>query len=248
MIRWVAFDLDDTIFNGTLLVEKARRAAVSMMVQNGLPVDLEYAIKILDEIIIEFGTNSENHLDYLLMRLQNDPKVRLPHDLNFNKLVAAGVIGYHREKVKHFKLFRDVNSTLQELHQRGIKTAIITDGMPKKQYEKILRLQLEGKMDKIIISDEVAIRKPNPQLFSQFLDVIKCQPQEVIYIGDRLERDIEPAQKAGLRTALIHRGTKYDPYITKVISNIKPDFHLRNLHELIHIIEGINQNNRPQKK
>jgi putative hydrolase of the HAD superfamily len=151
LIHWVAFDLDDTIYNGTLLVEKARRAAILMMINNGLPVDIEYAIKILDEIIIEFGTNSENHLDYLLMRLQNDPKIRLPLNLNLNKLVAAGVIGYHREKVKHFKLFRDVNSTLDELHQRGIKTAIITDGMPKKQYEKILRLQLEKKMYKIII-------------------------------------------------------------------------------------------------
>ena len=77
MIKFVLFDLDDTLFNGTLLVEKARKASVQMMIKYGLPVEEDYALKILNEVVMEFGSNSEVHLDNLMIRLQNDPKVKL---------------------------------------------------------------------------------------------------------------------------------------------------------------------------
>lgn len=114
----MAFDLDDTLFNGTLLVEKARNASVQMMINYGLPVPEDYATQMLNEIVLEFGSNSEFHLDNLLIRLQNDPKIQLSPNFNINKFVAAGVMGYHREKVKHFHLFKDVAKTLQKLREK----------------------------------------------------------------------------------------------------------------------------------
>jgi len=240
MIKVVAFDLDDTLFNGTLLVEKARRSAVEMMIEFGLPIDLEAGLKILNEVVEEFGSNSESHLDNMLIRLQKDPKYNLNPSFNINKYVAAGIMGYHREKVKHFKPFRDVGETIKKLRDKGIKTAIVTDGTPKKQYEKILRLKVENLFDEIIISDEVAIRKPNPLLFQLFCTELGCSPSEAIYVGDRLDKDIEPAMQAGLYAVLIHRGTKHDPNINKIKSVLKPHFHINSLHELFAIIEKIN--------
>ncbi|MHA1795438.1 MAG: TIGR02253 family HAD-type hydrolase, partial [Promethearchaeota archaeon] len=121
MIRCVAFDLDDTLFNGTLLVEKARKASVQMMINYGLPVPEDYATQMLNEIVAEFGSNNEFHLDNLIIRLRNDPNVQLSRKFNINKFVAAGVMGYHREKVKHFHLFKDVVKTLQKLQKLEIK-------------------------------------------------------------------------------------------------------------------------------
>jgi putative hydrolase of the HAD superfamily len=242
MIRWVCFDLDDTLFNGTLLVEKARRASIQMMIRYGLPVEEETALTLLLEVVSEFGSNSENHLDNLMIRLYNDPKIKLNRsEINPNKYVAAGVMGYHREKVKHFKLFKDVVKTLEKLRASGIKTAIITDGSPKKQYEKILRLKLGNLVDEIIISDEVAVRKPNSLLFSLFLDRFNLSGHEVIYVGDRLDKDILPAKTAGMLTVLIHRGTKYDPNLTKKTLGIRPDFHANNLYELFNIIKKLKE-------
>jgi putative hydrolase of the HAD superfamily len=240
LIKYVAFDLDDTLFNGTLLVEKARKASIQMMVKYGLPVDENYALQLLNEIVHEFGSNSESHLDNLMMRLQHDPKIKLIPKYNPNKFVAAGIMGYHREKVKHFKPFRDVIKTLEKLRSQGIHTAIITDGTPKKQYEKILRLKIEEYFDEILISDEVGIRKPNSNLFSLFLDKVSCKPNEVIYVGDRLDKDIEPSMKVGIISVLIHRGTKHDSYITKTKSKIKPDYNVNNLYEIFSIIEEKN--------
>ena len=52
-IKWIGFDLDDTLFNGTLLVEKARQASIRMMIEYGLPVPEKYAIRLLNEIVID---------------------------------------------------------------------------------------------------------------------------------------------------------------------------------------------------
>ena len=248
MIKFVVFDLDDTLFNGTLLVEKARKASVQMMIKYGLPVEEEYAIKILNEVVLEFGSNSESHLDNLMIRLQNDPKVKLSEVYNINKYAAAGIMGYHREKVKHFKPFKDVIKTLEKLRNNGIKSAIITDGFPKKQYEKILRMKIEDLLDEIIISDEVAARKPNPFLFELFLEKHNCKPEEVIYIGDRVDKDITPAKKVGMITILIHRGTKYDPNITKQKFKVKPDYHVNNLYDLSTVIKTENKKSEQNGK
>jgi len=241
MIKVVAFDLDDCLFNASLLVQKAREASVHMMIQYGLPIEEAEAKKLLDEIVEEFGSNSESHLDLFITRLQNHPKFRLDPKFNINKYVAAGIIGYHREKVQHFKPFKDVISTLEEIRKLGIKTAIITDGTPKKQYEKILRLKLEDLFDKIVISDEVAIRKPNYLLFAEFVETMGIKPNEMIYVGDRVDKDVIPAKKVGIISILIHRGTKYDPVLTKQQFETKPDYSINSLHELINIIKKHNE-------
>ena len=101
-IKWIGFDLDDTLFNGTLFSRKKLASINSNDDRYGLPVPEEYAIQLLDEIVIEFGSNDEHHLDNLMLRLKNDSKFRIGQEYNVNKYVAAGVMGYHRRKSKTF--------------------------------------------------------------------------------------------------------------------------------------------------
>ena len=241
MIKLVAFDLDDTLFNGTLLVKKARQAGIEMMQKYGFPLDYEFAIDLLNNVVKEYGSNSQNHYDYLFMKIQNHPEITLEKPLNVNKFISAGIIGYHREKVKHFQPFRDVKSNLTKLRKKGYTTMIITDGKPIKQYEKILRLKLADLVDHIIISDEVGVKKPNPLLLKIGLERANVKPEETIYIGDRLDRDVQPANELGIHSVLIHRGGKHDPNITGIKSPIKPSFHIHSINEIWGIIDHLNK-------
>jgi putative hydrolase of the HAD superfamily len=87
----------------------------------------------------------------------------------------------------------------------------------------------------------VAIRKPNKLLFSEFIERMGCKANEVIYVGDRLDKDIAPAKAIGIISILIHRGTKYDPNLNKQYNEIKPDHNINSLYELFNIIQNINE-------
>ena len=196
------FDLDDTLFDATGLARKARRAAIESMIENGLTgVTADEGFTILQEIVKEFGSNYDNHFNMFLKRL----------DQLSTKLVTVAVITYHKIKLEELKLYPDVFGFLQNLRDNiSCTLGIITDGLPIKQYEKILRLGLDPFFPHVFISDEIGIRKPNPKIYSYALEKTGAVAGQSLVIGDRLDYDIVPAKKAGMKTCLIHRNGKHD--------------------------------------
>jgi FMN phosphatase YigB (HAD superfamily) len=58
----------------------------------------------------------------------------------------------------------------------------------------------------IATSDDWGVAKPDPAFFRKMIEVSPVGPGETLYVGDRLDNDIMPAARLGLRTALINRG------------------------------------------
>jgi FMN phosphatase YigB (HAD superfamily) len=50
----------------------------------------------------------------------------------------------------------------------------------------------------VIISAEVALRKPNPLIFKLMLEMLDLKPEEVLFVGDTLHEDVLGAQAAGI--------------------------------------------------
>jgi len=48
--------------------------------------------------------------------------------------------------------------------------------------------------------------KPSPEFFAKIIDVAREPAEAILYVGDRLDNDILPAHRAGMRTAHIRRG------------------------------------------
>ena len=53
----VFFDVDDTLLDTSTFAETARKAAIELMVDNGLPLDKDEAYYLLKDIIKEKGSN-----------------------------------------------------------------------------------------------------------------------------------------------------------------------------------------------
>ena len=60
--------------------------------------------------------------------------------------------------------------------------------------------KLDGIFDTIIESAVVGVRKPDPQIFTLGVEALGMQPDEVIVVGDSMDKDIIPAGKAGCHT------------------------------------------------
>jgi len=242
-IELVGFDVDDCLFDSTGLSMKSRIKGIEAMINLGLYVDQEKAIETIQEIVDEYSSNFPNHYDYFIRRLSHlNYRLKLSYSDRY-KYIAAAIIAYHQEKENSIKPFDDVEECLKKLKKLSIKTMIITDGLPIKQYDKILRLGLDKLIDLVVISDEIGIRKPNPNLFEYSLKEAGVNGSDAIYIGDRIDKDIVPANLNSIHSIYIHRGGKYD--IKEKSADLsemnKPDFEISNLSEIFDIINEINK-------
>ncbi|MFW9866186.1 MAG: TIGR02253 family HAD-type hydrolase [Candidatus Thorarchaeota archaeon] len=242
-IKVIGFDLDDCLFDSTGLSDRARIKGIDSMISLGLKIDREKALQIIKEIVKEYGSNSSKHYNHFFRRLNKiDANMEFVSYNNRHKYIAAAVMAYHEEKVKSIRLYEDVEECIMGLKKLFIKTAIITDGIPIKQYEKILRLKIDKLIDLVVISDEIGIKKPNPELFKYWLKQFDVEGQQAIYIGDRIDKDIVPANLNDIYSVYLHRGGKYDTYDAKLNAGeeCKPDYEISNLNEIFSIITEIN--------
>jgi len=68
----------------------------------------------------------------------------------------------------------------------------------------------------ILVSEELGIAKPKVEFYQKALDCIGYNASEVLYIGDSIKLDIEPASKLGIKSLLIDRGNFYQQSTYKI--------------------------------
>ena len=100
-------------------------------------------------------------------------------------------------------LYPDVRPTLARLRDDGLWVGIA--GNQTSRAGGILR-SLELPADMIATSDDWGVTKPDSGFFRQMINIVPRSPDQTLYVGDRLDNDILPAARLGLKTALIRRG------------------------------------------
>jgi putative hydrolase of the HAD superfamily len=76
--------------------------------------------------------------------------------------------------------------------------ALLTNGAPDLQREKIAASGLEPFFQAIAVSGEHGIGKPKPEIFHKLLSDLGVSPEEAVMVGNSLERDILGARNAGI--------------------------------------------------
>jgi putative hydrolase of the HAD superfamily len=99
----------------------------------------------------------------------------------------------------------DAVNVLDDL-ARDHRLALVTNGAPDVQREKLGRAALARHFSAIVISAELGIGKPDRRIFTAALDAIGVPADMAVMIGDSLPRDIGGAHVAGLRSIWIDRG------------------------------------------
>jgi FMN phosphatase YigB (HAD superfamily) len=61
----------------------------------------------------------------------------------------------------------------------------------------------------VIISETEGISKPNIDFYKRAIDIIGVNPNEIMYVGDSIKLDIEPALNLGFQVRLIDRDDFY---------------------------------------
>ncbi|MBB6349394.1 HAD family hydrolase [Nonomuraea muscovyensis] len=100
-------------------------------------------------------------------------------------------------------LYPDVRDALGALREAGYQV-IVAGNQPARAYDALVAMELPA--DSVHTSEGWGVAKPAPEFFAKVAAVAGREPGEILYVGDRLDNDVLPAGRAGMRTALLRRG------------------------------------------
>jgi len=90
-----------------------------------------------------------------------------------------------------------------------------------------------------LVSEELGLAKPDPLFFQIILDKLGVRPEEAVMVGDRLDNDIAPAKRLGLKTIRI----LVWPFALQQarIPEEQPDLTIERLSELPKAVEALSR-------
>ena len=205
----VLFDLDDTLHDDTFAYKSAAEE-VAREVAAEHNVD---ALALKDAYVAQAeGFWKHLSVDALTQKLKNVRATLWASalkevGLDDAQLAQSSARNYNLYRVKYFTMFPGAMDLLRDLRERGIKLGLVTNGFSETHREKIALLQLGDAFDAIFIADEVGMLKPDPLLFAHACTKLRSSASVSAMVGDRYERDIRGAIKAGLYTVWmnVHR-------------------------------------------
>ncbi|MDP9271903.1 MAG: HAD family hydrolase [Chloroflexota bacterium] len=101
-------------------------------------------------------------------------------------------------------LYPDARRSIDALCRDGYRVAILAN-QPASRSAELRALGFAP--DVIAMSDEMGVAKPDPAFFVRSLELMGGpEPANVAYVGDRLDNDVLPSVRAGMRAVWLRRG------------------------------------------
>lgn len=125
-------------------------------------------------------------------------------------------------------LYPDVRGCLSELRELGL-TVVLAGNQPAQRSGQLAALDLPA--DHILTSEELGAEKPDPRFFEAVRSRLgDPAPEQLLYVGDRVDNDLLPAVALGWRTCWLRRG----PWgaLQDLPDELVPDLALEGLGEL----------------
>jgi putative hydrolase of the HAD superfamily len=147
---------------------------------------------------------------------------------SMSRFLAHLYRGISRQRLE---LYPDVKPVLDELSLR-FPLAVVSDGQSAWAVPEMQAMGIDGYFAPIVISGDHRFRKPDPRLYQAALDGIGAAPQEVIFVGNDMYRDVFGARKMGMKTVffLSNQGRQH-------VEGVDPDYIIYRFAELKQAIE-----------
>ena len=132
---------------------------------------------------------------------------------------------------QRLELYPGVKPVLDELKSR-FPMAVVSDGQSVWALPEMRAAGIDGYFDPIVISGDYGFRKPDPRLFQAALDGVGFEPENVLFVGNDMYRDVCGAGVMGMKTIffLSNQGRQQ-------MRGVEPDYIIYNFSELIKAIE-----------
>jgi HAD superfamily hydrolase (TIGR01549 family) len=132
-------------------------------------------------------------------------------------LATRFVEAYYQPITSQITLIPGAEEMLQKLKDSGLKIGLVSNTIFPAAFHRteMKRFGILRFFDFTIFSSEFKFRKPKKEIFLKALELAGSQPENTVFVGDRLVEDIGGPQALGIRAVLVFaEGRDYSGQIT----------------------------------
>ena len=132
----------------------------------------------------------------------------------------------------------DAAPLMETLKKQGYKLGLVTNGPEDFQTEKAKRIGLFDCFDCVLTSGAEGRAKPHPQIFAHALQLLGCDPEEAVFVGDSPVADVCGARGVGMHAVWMRYYDLWpEPYA-------KPAYSIARLAELPAVLSEIERKSK----
>lgn len=199
--RWIFFDIDDTLWDFSSNSIPALRELYASF------LDIRMRFPEFADFLDEYHNNNaplwqqyaEGSIDSEFLKYERFRLTVFPVSNSSDAIEISKVFNrfYLDRLCSQTRLMPGVIETLEAL-SRNYMIGAISNGFNDTQYRKIYNTPLWRYISRLIISDEIDVRKPDPGIFLHALRATGAAPDDSLMVGDSAANDIAGAINAGI--------------------------------------------------
>lgn len=225
MIQYLLLDIDDTILD----FHKSEHLAIKNTLR-------EFGIEPTQEVCDLYSRINQEHWERLERKEITRPQVLvgrfavLMETLNVSGDAAACCRRYMENLTNETHFLPEAREALETLSQHYALYGV-SNGNLSVQRGRLAAANISHLFQRIFISEEVGVDKPDPRFFKVVFDAIPgFDPQKAMIVGDSLTSDILGGIRSGIRTCWVNAKHKPHP------EDICPDHEIEKLSQLMDLL------------
>ncbi|MDF2684375.1 MAG: haloacid dehalogenase [Brevibacillus sp.] len=196
--RWITFDLDGTLMQNPFGAWVFPEIAEVVFGRLGRPHDIVSEMVEEHEVRMRAGRYVEAY-DWDDILRERFRELGLPDSFEIEPIVRK-----HSVPPKVTLLESGTLEFLSDLKARGFCLAVVTNGFYKYQAPVMEALGLIDQFDEVVTPERVGAGKPDPAILRGL------GGQIVAHVGDRLDHDVQLANRCDVAAILIHKNLTAD--------------------------------------
>ena len=223
-MKYIFFDLDITLID----VKKAQYAAIEDLYniyKFDRVIDVASFTKKWDELTdYHYAFYTRKEISYEEQRNRRIIDLFECYNMKLDKTPKEIYDIYLKSFEDNWSLFDDVYNVIEKLYNTGYKLGVISNGDFNQQTDKLKRTGIYKFFEIVTTSSEYDYSKPNPKLYETIIQRFNIDKNEMIMIGDQVEKDVIPCLSIGIDAIWLNRKEKENKENVKEIKSLKDIF------------------------
>lgn len=214
-IKAVFLDFGGTLASGRLDWDPYHETIRNYLISHGHPIEMRDLKKALRGTLTHLEKYRATGKERTFEEVYSDflGRLSISHDDTMLNWLHNNFKVYY--KTSFYPCIEELLKGLAEKY----KVAMVSNTMSDQPRMLLEEANLDQYFDLLICSRDLAVRKPNPEIFKIVLNRIDAKPSETVHVGDSVEADMYGARDSGI-TGIWIKTQNQPPWNGYAISNI----------------------------